>query len=68
MSDDAAARLIAAQRGIRVTGTLGILRAAREQGFIPSALSLLLELRQRGLWISEALVESVRREEDEEPT
>jgi uncharacterized protein len=66
VSDDAAARLIASQRGLRFTGTLGILRDARDQGLIPSALPLLLELRQHGLWISEALVEMVRREEGEE--
>jgi predicted nucleic acid-binding protein len=66
ISDDAAARLIASQRGLRFTGTLGILREARDQGLIPSALSLLLDLRQRRLWISGALVEMVRREEREE--
>ena len=65
ISDDAAARAIAAQRGLTFTGTLGILRDARDRGLIPSAVSLLLELRRRGLWISEESVAMVRREEDE---
>jgi predicted nucleic acid-binding protein len=65
ISDDTAARLIASQRGILFTGTLGILRDARDRALISSALPLVLELRKRGLWLSEALIELVRHEEGE---
>jgi predicted nucleic acid-binding protein len=41
--DDAAGRMEAARRNLRVTGTLGVLRAAAEQGLIdvPHTLSKL---------------------------
>jgi predicted nucleic acid-binding protein len=64
ITDDAAARVMASHRGITVTGTLGVLREARQQGFIPAVLPLLLELRQRGQWISETLIDAVRQVEE----
>ncbi|MBI3978855.1 MAG: hypothetical protein HY331_11780 [Chloroflexi bacterium] len=95
VTDDADARKLALRRGIRVTGTLGILKAARESGLVSSVLPLLLvghlpsslallptalagqrrrpmadlmandplELRRLGLWIGEALIHDVKREE-----
>lgn len=64
ITDDAAARVMASRRGIAVTGTLGVLRAARQQGLMSAVLPLLLELHQRGQWISETLIEAIRREEE----
>ena len=63
VTDDAAARKLAVRQGLQVTETLGLLRAAREQGLIAAVLPLLLELRQLGLWVSDELVQEIRREE-----
>lgn len=63
ITDDAPARSEARRRGLRVAGTVGILTQARDQGLIPAALPLLLELRRLGQWMSEGLVRLVREEE-----
>lgn len=46
-----------------MTGTLGILRTARDRGLVPAVLPLLAELRRLGFRISDELVAEVRREE-----
>jgi predicted nucleic acid-binding protein len=63
ITDDAAAMNVALDNGLKVTGTLGVLKAARESGPIPSVLPRLLELRRLGQWVSEQLVQEVRTEE-----
>jgi len=68
ITDDAAARTLASQRGLIVTGTLGVLRAARNQALIPAVTPLLRLLRQNGFWISAKLVETIQREESEAET
>jgi predicted nucleic acid-binding protein len=65
LTDDAPARRLAQERGIRVSGTLGVLRMARQRGLIPAALPLLLELRRLGQWIGYDLLDRVAREEIE---
>ncbi len=44
-------------------GTLGILRLGRDRGFIPAVSPLLTGLRDRGFWISAALVDQIQQEE-----
>lgn len=61
--DDRRARDRAIDQGLPVTGTLGLLRMARDRGLLPAVLPLLLELRQRGFRISADLVEQIRQEE-----
>lgn len=68
ITDDAAARTLASQRGLIVTGTLGVLYAARRRGLIPAVVPLLLTLRQNGFWISAKLVETIQREESADET
>ena len=63
LSDDAAARAMARRRGLAVMGTVGVLIEARERGLVSAAAPLLLELRRLGQWLSEDLVQAVRREE-----
>lgn len=65
ISDDGAARAEATRHGLAVIGTVGILTQARDQGLIPAALPLLLELRRLGQWMSESLLQMVREEEAE---
>jgi uncharacterized protein len=63
VSGDAAARREAAARGLTVTGTIGVLVAGREQGRIDAVLPHVLELRRLGLWVSQALVDAIERDE-----
>jgi len=63
ITDDAVARRTASARGVRSTGTLGVLKDARMHGFVPAVVPLILELRRRGQWFSEELIQEVLREE-----
>lgn len=65
ISDDASARRAASDRGLAVTGTLGVLKLARERGLIDSVLPSALDLQRLGLWVSNALIEEIGRTERE---
>ena len=53
--DDLAARRCAAALEIRTRGTLGIVLLAKQRALIPSAASVIDELRLAGLYLSSAL-------------
>jgi predicted nucleic acid-binding protein len=59
--DDYAARKLAAVLAVRVTGTLGIALLAKRRGVVRSARSLVEELLQAGLYLSESLIEQALR-------
>lgn len=61
--DDRRARAEARRRGLPLTGTIGILQRARQRGLIEAVMPLLAELRRRGFWVSDGLLEQVAREE-----
>ncbi len=61
--DERRARAHAVGRGIPITGTIGILRKARERGLVQMVSPLLQDLRLRGFRISAELVDELRREE-----
>jgi predicted nucleic acid-binding protein len=54
--DDLAARRCADSLGIPVRGTLGLVLKAKQQGKIPSARSILEQLRQSGMYLSERVL------------
>ena len=56
--DEAAGRAEAKRRHLRVTGTLGVLRAGAEQGFVNVA-DLLERLKTTSFYLDEALVNTV---------
>lgn len=61
--DERAGRAIAVQRGLRVTGTVGLLVEARRRGLIPKVVPLLKQLRlELGFYLSDTLIEFARRE------
>ena len=62
LSDDRQARIAAESLGLRVQGTLGILLEARRQGKIQVLAPLLIHLRAKGVWLSDALIERVLQE------
>jgi predicted nucleic acid-binding protein len=61
--DDAAARAVAKRRGLPITGTVGILRIARDDGLIQAVLPLALELRRLGQYLDDALLAEIDRKE-----
>jgi predicted nucleic acid-binding protein len=52
--DDGFARAVATARGIRLTGTAGVLLKAKQEGHIHAVAPLLDTLRQQGFWLSDA--------------
>jgi predicted nucleic acid-binding protein len=65
LSDDRKARLAAERLGLKVRGSLGVLVEAKRRTLVPTIAPLLHELRAKGVWLSERLVEMVLREVDE---
>jgi uncharacterized protein len=65
--DDRAARRVAAQLGIPVIGTLGILVAARRRGLVEQLAPILSKLRVGGFWMSAELEAAVLDEVGETP-
>jgi predicted nucleic acid-binding protein len=54
--DDLAARRCAAAHHVPVRGTLGLVLAAKRKALIPAARPVLDELRQAGMYLSDALM------------
>jgi len=55
--DDLQARLVAAGMGLRITGTLGVLLAAKQQNLISDLAQAIKDLRTAGFHISQALTD-----------
>ncbi len=61
--DDRRARTHAQHEGLPISGTIGVLRLARDRGLVPAVVPLLDELRRRGFRIGADLVDQIGREE-----
>jgi uncharacterized protein len=57
--DDLAARNVAAELGLNVTGTLGVLLAAHKKGNLPDLQGAVSELKASGFRISDAVITSI---------
>ena len=57
--DESLGRFHAKHAGLRVTGTIGILVKAKKQGLISELKPLILELKDKGVWLSESLIERI---------
>ena len=65
--DDARARRVAEQMGLRRIGTVGLLRRAKKAGLIDEVKSILEALQTYGIFIHQKLVIAVLRDLGEEP-
>jgi predicted nucleic acid-binding protein len=63
--DERRGRLVARDAGLAVTGTLGLLLRAKRLGFIDLVAPRLTAMRQKGIWLGEALVRRVLAEAEE---
>ena len=61
--DEAAGRRYARLYGLAVTGSLGVLLKARQQGRNIKMEQAIANMRQHGIWLSERLVTTVLRQE-----
>lgn len=60
--DDQQGRRIACERGLVVTGTVGVLIEARERGLVSSVRHELDRLTETGMWINEAFYHRILQE------
>jgi predicted nucleic acid-binding protein len=49
-------RQAARQLGLTITGSVGVLIEAKQQGYISAVVPLLLSARQQGYWLSDELI------------
>jgi predicted nucleic acid-binding protein len=59
--DDSKARKVAENMGLKLTGTIGVLLKAEWLGLIGSAQEKVRELREKGFYVSEELLEDISR-------
>lgn len=59
--DDLAARNVAMELGLNITGTLGVLVAAHKKGILPDLNHAIKDLEAAGFRISDAVMQSVRK-------
>jgi hypothetical protein len=59
--DDLKARKVAENMGLKLTGTIGVLLKAERLGLIASAQEKVRELREKGFYVSEQLLEDISR-------
>ncbi len=57
--DESKGRSVAKRLGLQVTGTIGILIKAKEQGLIESGEEILSKLEAHGFWLSERLKKQI---------
>lgn len=57
--DESLGRFHAKHAGVKITGTIGILLKAKQLGYINEIKTLLLELREKTVWLSDKFVEEI---------
>ena len=59
--DDRLGREAARRLGLAVTGTAGVVVQAKQENLITSVRELLEQIRDRGYWLSDELIEAAAR-------
>ncbi len=63
--DDGAPRKTAAYLGLPLTGTLGILIAAKQRGLLDAVMPVVQQMAQNGMFFSSELKAAIRKLSDE---
>jgi hypothetical protein len=63
--DDKAGRKVAKELNIPIMGTISVLVLAKKKEMIKSVTELLLEMREKGYWLSEEIIQLARKITDE---
>jgi len=61
LMDDKAARQAAQKLNIPTTGTIGILITAKNYGLVENVTRILQEMREKGYWLSDNIIETARK-------
>lgn len=64
--DERLGRQAARQLGLTITGSVGVLIEAKQQGYISAVVPLLLSARQQGYWLSDDLITVAAKMTDEQ--
>ena len=65
--DDQLGRRIARLNNLKITGTVGVLLKAKELGQLSEIQSVIIALKQAGLWLDDALVDLILKKAGETP-
>jgi predicted nucleic acid-binding protein len=63
--DEIMGRRIARLNGLTVIGSVGILVRAKKEGYLSSIKDAILKMRNRGIWLSDRVIEVALREANE---
>ena len=61
MIDDSKARKIAERFGLTISGSIGVLLKAEKMGLIESAYNKVVELKNKGFYVSEELLSTISK-------
>jgi predicted nucleic acid-binding protein len=64
--DDSAGRRVAQKLGFSTTGSIGVLLGLKEKGLIENVAILLSQMRDRGYWLDDQVIEVAKRLAGEE--
>jgi predicted nucleic acid-binding protein len=64
--DETLGRFHAKHAGLKITGTAGILIKAKNSGYISKLKPLLVELRSKGIWLSDNFIQEILKLANEE--
>ncbi|MFA4646625.1 DUF3368 domain-containing protein [Pyrococcus kukulkanii] len=64
--DDLKARKFAEDLGLNIIGTAGVILLAKKRGIIKQVFPVLKELREKGFWISDAIIRRIMKSAGEE--
>jgi predicted nucleic acid-binding protein len=59
--DDSKARKVAENMGLKLTGTIGVLMKAERLGLLSNAQNKVRELKEKGFYVSDELIEEISR-------